>query len=104
MKVHSHRPKDEAKAKAKRKKPKGKRTKGSGTKVISTKVAPVMRNVRSNGNCRKAKYQSKTKCMETGKRKCGSQSGTDERKGSGGHRKEPLLGKSWKKGTEETEG
>ena len=71
MKVHSHRPKDEAKAQAKRKKPKGKRTKGSGTKVISTKVAPVMRNVRSNGNRRKAKYQSKTKCMETGRRKCG---------------------------------
>ena len=71
MKVHSHRPKDEAKAKAKRKKPKAKQRKRSGAKVISTKVAPVMRNVRSNGNRRKAKYQSKTKCMETGRRKCG---------------------------------
>ena len=32
------------------------------------------------------------------------QSGGNEAKGSGEHRKEPLLGKSWKKGTEETEG
>ena len=66
MKVHSHRPKDEAKAKAKRKEPKAKQRKRSGAKVISTKVAPVMRNVRSNGNRRKAKYQSGKQRMETG--------------------------------------
>ena len=93
MKVHSHCPKDEAKAKAKRKKPKGKRTKGSGTKVISTKVAPVMRNVRSKGNRRKAKYQSGTEGMETGRKEAdqeAEQSGGNEAKGSGQHRKEPL--------------
>ena len=32
------------------------------------------------------------------------QSGGNEAKGSGAHRKEPLRGEAWKKGTEETEG